>query len=219
MKCDIQHILKNKRYKIVYIKDQMYLLDTRSSFWVILIPIIFWFYPHSIYKIEDEGIKSKLKTSAVKIKENSNSNYLVVSFSVFLSMSMRSVAVPLIDKLNLSSSRVINISGVILIMLILIFFWFKKIKSYKKEMNQIIDFKNYPNERLWIRPVSIKHFLLVLSSYTFSLLFTLVGFYAFIEIGNIFSLLVATGFFFLFLIIDLQLTKDRKIKAKFVSVE
>ena len=62
MDCRVEFLTKNRRYRIVYMDGEYYILDMEKSFWLIFLPILIWLIPQKIYKIDVEIVK-QLKTS------------------------------------------------------------------------------------------------------------------------------------------------------------
>ncbi|MGY0691198.1 DUF443 family protein [Virgibacillus sp. FSP13] len=66
MKCNIQRVAKNPRYRILIIDGEQFILDIWGSFWKIVFPFFFWMLPNSVFKIDDPDIAEKLTKSEVK---------------------------------------------------------------------------------------------------------------------------------------------------------
>ncbi|BAC13279.1 hypothetical conserved protein [Oceanobacillus iheyensis HTE831] len=63
MDCEIQHLDKNMRYRILIINGEQYILDMERSVWKIIFPILFWLIPSPVFKVEDQDIVEQLKTA------------------------------------------------------------------------------------------------------------------------------------------------------------
>ncbi|MBO1002265.1 DUF443 family protein [Pseudogracilibacillus auburnensis] len=57
MKCKVEHVYKNIRYKILNINEDIYILDMGKYIWLFLFPFVFWFIPHKAYKIDNATFK------------------------------------------------------------------------------------------------------------------------------------------------------------------
>ena len=61
MNCEVQHLEKNIRYRILIIDGEEYILDMERSFWKIVFPFFNWLLPSTAFKVEDTSIVEQLK--------------------------------------------------------------------------------------------------------------------------------------------------------------
>ncbi len=57
---------KNIRYRMLHINGGHYIIDMDRPIWVFLFPMIYWFIPHTVYRIDDESILKELKDVKVE---------------------------------------------------------------------------------------------------------------------------------------------------------
>src|SRR5699024_9539162 len=61
MNCEVQHLEKNIRYRILIINGEQYILDMERSFWKTIFPFFNWILPSTAFKVEDSSIVERLK--------------------------------------------------------------------------------------------------------------------------------------------------------------
>src|SRR5699024_1105647 len=61
MKCNVELVYKNLRFKVLTIGKEKYILDLGgSSFWKILFPFFLWYFPLDAYKVTYEKLMKKI---------------------------------------------------------------------------------------------------------------------------------------------------------------
>lgn len=172
MKCKVQGVFKNLRYRILTINGEEYILDLWNSFWKIIFPFLFWIFPTSVFKVDEPNIVEKLKASNESRTKTGNTSMLGAGVGVFLA----SVLKPLSDYLAIPGSPIIN--AVILLVIVLFTFVLCMYinKMLKRKLYDIVNIKNLSTNKLWIKPKSVKHFFKVVVIYFFFLALTLLFF-------------------------------------------
>src|SRR5699024_2559232 len=161
MNCKVQGVYKNIRYRILIIDGQTYILDMGRSFWKILIPLFFWIFPNTIYKVNDHDIVEKLKAPEMKQTTSGWDSVFVGGLAVLLANLLR----PLADFFNIPSSSFVNSIIVMLVLIIVFSFGFYINRKSKKNLYQAVELERFPTKRLWIRPKSYKHFFQIVLYY------------------------------------------------------
>lgn len=170
--------------------------------------------PNPVYKVEDQAIVEKLKTPEVKQANNTGGKGLIGGgIAVVIANFLR----PLTDYFDIQSSPLVN-SIIVMIAVILVL----SVRLYinhlnKKNLYQVVSLDQLPTERLWISPKPVKLFSLVLGMYLFFLVFTVVGFYAFIILPNVLMLCFTMMFLMLVLFAGIATVAVGNTTVKFKS--
>ncbi|WP_158701619.1 DUF443 family protein [Lentibacillus sp. Marseille-P4043] len=212
MNCDIQRVVKNSRYRILTINGEKFILDIWGSFWKIVFPFFFWMLPNSVYKVDDPDLVEKLTT--LEVKQNKIRMALAVlagGVSVFLG----NLLTPLMDYFNFQSTKLVRLMIITITIIVVLTLFFYMAKRCKIRLYSMANLERLPTDRLWIRPMSFKHFFQVLFSYLIFLLFALFAFAAFFNMPNVIALLVAAAFSFLLLIVNAMTVMGESTTVKF----
>ena len=69
MKCNVEIVYKNLRYKVLTIGKEKYILDIGgSSFWKMFFSFLFWIFPLKVYKVNDENLIKEIVAPTVEQK-------------------------------------------------------------------------------------------------------------------------------------------------------
>ncbi|GIO23664.1 DUF443 domain-containing protein [Oceanobacillus sp. J11TS1] len=210
MNCEVRHLAKNMRYRILIIDGEQYILDMERSLWKIIFPFLFWLVPSQIFKIEDQSIVEQLKTTK-KEKVGSSS---VISLGGF-AYAIGILLTPLMDYFEIPSSPVVNIVLLILALASVAFLYFSISHRRKKALNNVVELEALPRNKLWIQPSSTKLVIKFFTAYIFILGFILFGFLMYIQTGNIMVLIIASGFFFVLFIANRVTVDEGHTTVKF----
>ncbi|WP_040981892.1 DUF443 family protein [Oceanobacillus jeddahense] len=195
MNCEVQHLAKNIRYRILVINDEHYILDMERSFWKIIFPFLFWIVPSSIFKLEDQDIVEQLKAP----KRKKTDGALLISLGGFAYVH-GILLTPLMDYFEVQSSVFVN-SILLIIALILVALLYLSIsRTRKKNLIDVVELKTLQQNIIQVWPKSIKHIFKVITVYTGLLGLNLLFFVGFIETQNIMLLIIASVFLFAFLL-------------------
>ncbi|CDQ38555.1 hypothetical protein M948_05025 [Virgibacillus sp. CM-4] len=212
MKCEIQRVNKNIRYRILSINNNdYYLVDMGQSLWKILFPFLFWIFPHTVYKIDDEDMLRNIQAPELKQAKTNYFSILGAGISILLANLLR----PLMDYFNIQSSTLVNSIILIVVLIIAFLLRFYISNMNKKNLYKVAKTEQLSTDRLWIRPKSTKYCFQYLFFYLFFLGFTLISFVAFIEYGNVMMLFFATVFLFLLFIGSGMTVIDGNTTVKF----
>lgn len=195
MKCKVQGVYMNPRYRVLNINEEKYILDMGKCFWKILFPFSFWIFPNTAYKVNDNKIIENIIVPETKPKATEWNGLLAGAIGLVLA----NLIYPLINYLDIESTPLISSIIVAFVFLItLSVFFYINIRS-KISLSKAIDLFQYSKKRLWIRPQSSKHFLFILLVYFLSLGLTVLFLGSFVQVANAFILFA--GMFFMFMLI------------------
>ncbi|MFD1414123.1 DUF443 family protein [Oceanobacillus jeddahense] len=210
MNCEVQHLAKNIRYRILVINNEHYILDMERSFWKIIFPFLFWIVPSAIFKVEDQDIMEQLKTEK-KEKAGSSTIISLGGFAYAIGILLSSLT----GYFEIPSSPLVNILLLTPVLIIVGFIYFAISHKRKKKMEDIIKPERLPKYILWIRPSSIKHVLKFIFAYILLLGIFILIFLLYIESSNIMILIITSGFFFVLLIANRITVEEGYTTVKF----
>ena len=213
MRCKVQGVYMNPRYRVLTVEEQNYILDMGGwSFWKILFPFAYWISPNTVYKIGDGELIEKIIVPEVKSKPTGGNVLLASVIGIILANLLQ----PLISLFDIEGTPLGNaiIVGIVFFITLGVFFYINIINKVK--LAQLIDLNQYVKQRLWIRPHPIKHFIFIMFSYLFLLVCIIFIWGRFIQIANTVILLI--GMMILFCIFITSLITigvgDTKVRFK-----
>lgn len=171
MKCKVKRIKKNLRYRILTINNENYILDIGQSFWKFLFPAFAWIFPYTVYKVDCEETLEKIEASSNPEEEANQKDIGELSLlGGAICLPLGSLVYPLLDTSINSNSLYMNLIIVTMPYLSVIFFVIYMNMKFRKSLRQLIHLSDYPTEKLWVRPQSLKYMLTI----TFYFLFFLI---------------------------------------------
>lgn len=190
MKCEVQLLGDNIRYRILIINDERYILDMEGSILKIVFPFLNWMLTSTVFKVED-AIIERLKTSSRKKVEGSWVMSLA-GIGYFLGIMLA----PLMEYFEVTMTPIIN-AGIIGIAFILVGSLYMSM-SYlrKKKLENVISLGDLQKSELKISPSSKKQVYKLLSALLWSIGVNGLFFAVYIVSGNIMMLLITSFFFF-----------------------
>ncbi|MGP4040980.1 DUF443 family protein [Gracilibacillus sp. D59] len=211
MKCEVQRVYKNPRFRILKIDGETYTLDMGKSIWKTLFPFLTWIVPNIIYKVDGEEINSKMKHLERNKSNDKGLAILGTGVGIFLANLLR----PLTEYFDIQSTMVVNgiIASLMLLIVVLLRVYLGN--RYKKNFYNMITADFSFKKQIFIRPISFKHCIQILLSYCFILIFFLTTFVLFITDGNMMLIIVATFFFFTLTVLNVTTILDGQTPAKF----
>lgn len=193
MNCEVQDLYNNKRYKILIVDDQQYILDMEQSFWKVIFPFLFWMFPCKVFKVEEQAIVNQLRESK---REKTKSSILTLGgFAYFIGILLA----PLMDYFNISITFTVSLILLIMLLILVATLYLFISHKHKKQLYDVVELETLEIEKLWVRPNSVKHVFKLVLSYIFLLVFVLLGFGLHFETGNIMMLLLGVGLWFVLL--------------------
>lgn len=197
MKCKVSAIKGNLRYRMLTINNENYIFDMGQSFWRFLFPVFAWFFPHTVYKVNDEEVFEKLGASSNLGEKTKQKNHGELSLILGpLGVLLGSLIYPILDTTLFSNSIYINIIVITIPCIsIIIFMIFLNIK-FKKNLKRIIHFDDFPTRKIWIRPRSMKFMLTVIFYFLAFLIPSILLLFSYIQNPNTLPLILGTIMFF-----------------------
>ncbi|WP_416150200.1 DUF443 family protein [Salipaludibacillus sp. HK11] len=158
-----------------------------QSKWNIVFPFLTWILPHTIYKVDGEEISKKLKVPSGSQKKINISILFTAGIGIFLG----NLLTALTDYFYIASTTLVNIIIAASVMLLIIL-----VHSLLSNRNKQIFYrlgapKILSKERIWIRPMSFKHFVKCLFIYFCFLVFFVASLVLVITISNILAIVFA----------------------------
>jgi len=210
MKCEVQRVRNNPRFRILKIEGNTYIIDLSQSILKIIFPFLTWIAPNTIYKVDEEDI-NKLQLLGNDKSKNTISILLTAGVGIFLG----NLLTGLTGYLELRSTLMFNValSGVMIILLFGLRSYFSNKNKHK--LYTAISLDKTLQERILIRPKSFKHFIQCFFYYVFSLGVSLLFFLVYIQEGNLVPLIVATTFLLPMLVANAMTVLEGSTKVKF----
>ncbi|GLO65768.1 DUF443 family protein [Oceanobacillus kimchii] len=214
MNCEVQHIDKNIRYRILIINGEHYILDMERSFLSIIFPFLFWMFPSTVFKVEDLNIVEQLKEPK---REKVDSSWL--TFLGGLAYVLGILLTPLMDYFNIPSSILVNTIMLVFVLILVALLYLSISSNRKRKLNNIVKLEELQKNLLRIRPSYIKQIFKVLVVYTWFLGLSLLGFVAYIQTGNIMVLIIGSGLFFILLLVSRNTVEEGHTTVRFKDYE
>lgn len=133
MNCEVQHLDKNMRYRILIINGEHYILDMERSFWKIIFPFLFWMLPSTVFKVDDPDIVKQLKT---EVKEKSAGSLAVSLGGIAYAIGI--LLAPLMGYFNIISTSLVNIIVLIFVLFMVAFLYFSINRKRKEKLENVI---------------------------------------------------------------------------------
>ncbi|MEC5425186.1 DUF443 family protein [Virgibacillus sp. C22-A2] len=210
MNCEVQHLEKNIRYRILIINGEQSILDMERSIWKIVFPFLFWLLPSPVFKVNDPAIVEKLKEPK---KEKMGSSMALSLGGIAYAITI--LLAPLMDYFEIPSSPLVNTILLILTLLLVGLIYFLISHNRKRKLDGTVEIEELQQIILWLRPRSIKHIIKVSLVYLWFLVLTLVAFYAFIESRKIMLLIFGSIMLFPILLVSRVTVEQGHTTVKF----
>ncbi|WP_018932448.1 DUF443 family protein [Gracilibacillus lacisalsi] len=188
MKCEVQRLHNNVRFRILDINEERYILDMNQSIWKILFPFLTWITPNKIYKINKQATDKKLKFSKEDPMNNNTNTILTTGVAIIIANLLR----PLADAFNIQSTPGINLTISLIVIMFVIILRIYLSSRNKRKFELLIKTDRDSKKFVWIRPNSFKQVFQCFLAYVFCLVFSIISFWAFIQLGNMIMLFIAT---------------------------
>ncbi|GIO23658.1 DUF443 family protein [Oceanobacillus sp. J11TS1] len=219
MRCKVQYIYKNPRYRLLIIDGDTYIMDISPSIWKIFIPFLIWLLPNTIYKIDERDIEEKINTFSKQStegmqqsKEKNNRGTLIIGLaSVSTGSLLASLSYYFESGLSSLTSFCLSLSVIILLISLRLYLSSQNKKKFYKN----ITLDKASTKSIWIRPNTIKSGFVCLGAYLFSLIGGIVSSLVFIESGNLSMLICSTVFFVFLVMINIIAVLEGTTKVKF----
>jgi len=186
MKCEVQSA-RNMRFRILKIEGNTYILDMSQSKWNIVFPFLIWILPHTIYKVDGEEISKKLKVPSGAQKKINISILFTAGIGIFVG----NLLTALTDYFYIPSTTLVNSLIAASVMLLIILVHSLLSNRNKHNFYKLGAPKLLSKDRIWIRPMSFKHFVQCLFVYIFLLVFFIANLVLVITISNVLAIVFA----------------------------
>ncbi len=185
MKCKVEQVYKNMRYKVLRLNGNLYILDMDRSFWGFLFPFVYWFMHHKAYKIDKETYKLIQMPKSEQMSTGS-----IALLGGGISILFVNLLKPLLSELNLHIVLGIKILFLIIIIILSIFIRLYIHNRLFKNLNRTVDFETLHPIYLKIKPERPKYCLIYFLGYLFIWGFTFIGCGIFWIEGNMIILML-----------------------------
>lgn len=214
MNCEVQHLNKNMRYRILIINEEYYILDMERSFWKVIFPFFFWMFPSPVYKVEDRIIIDQLKGPKIGKPDK----FRLASLGGF-GYGIGVLLVPAMyyfdTSISFLFSMILLVFSLVLVVILNLFISYKR----KKNLYDVVELSTLQRAKLWIHPSSFKHILKVLAGYIWFLALSILFFIGFIKSQNTMLLFIASCVCFMLLLAIRATVQEGHTTVKFKRSE
>ncbi|WP_102707839.1 DUF443 family protein [Terribacillus saccharophilus] len=211
MRGEIRRLKGNLRYRILNINEDYYLIDTGSSPWKALAPLLFWIFSNPGYKIDKETALRLLTNQQVKPFKNSIYGVIGAGIAISFSGFLTSIT----DRLNINSSLPMNIIITIFMVILTVSTFLFILKRLKKNVEENINYTELPERKIKISLPKISHLITISIISLFFAAFSFAALVAFVQHSNLFILLLGLIMLLLFLFLGGIALDHGKYKIKF----
>lgn len=202
MKCTVNRMDKNLRYRILTIKGNKYIMDMGGeSIWKLLFPIFYWLLPNRVYKLETQVMAERL--TAPTVEEKTGTSQII--WPLLASILATSLS-PLANYFEITLSTSVNIlivSTIVVLMFILIGLLSRK---FKEKVYQNVDLSQLTKGWLWVFPVPLRAALISAFLYVGCMGLGVLAMISYIEDGNWLILLFSIPLLFVGMVLPGLLT-------------
>ncbi|UTR13818.1 DUF443 domain-containing protein [Salipaludibacillus sp. LMS25] len=200
---------------MVEIGGESYLLDVTGSFWKVLFPFAFWLFPAHLLKVKDAAM---LDDMSVLRNEKNN---IVLTFSVIVGMTL--LGTRFLDNVRdyfyMNTTFSMNIVVLSLLITATVFCWFYMSKKNKEKLFNKMTVDEVATEKVWIRPLAKKFFVIYTFFYLWLLSLTMVVFWIFINYSNFIHLISSLMTLVVLLIFGTMAAAPGKTYVKLVNTK
>lgn len=198
MKCKVQAVFKNPRFRVVTIEEEDYILDAGRNGWNYIFPFFVWMIPSFVYKLDDAETVSKLNPKMPKQEKTTNAGLIGPALGIALASLLK----PLIDYFDIPVTE--SVKYLMLgTALFLTSFLFLLVNHFcKKKLQNTVYLEDLIVKKILIRPESFKQLFLVIFYYIGGTGLAIIAYMSFMHVGNVILLLIGT--FFLFAVLALN---------------
>lgn len=183
MNCEVNFLKTNIRYRIIYMADEYYLLDTEKSIWLIFMPVLLWLIPQQVYKIDAE-IAQELRVPTSYTSESKSTVWLGAGGAAVLTPLIQ----PLLDQ-TIGLTVVVNLLLLMMVTAILISLKLYIRKSLRNKLSRTVDIDRLETKTIRIWP---KYFTQYINPFLFIIFngaFVVGAIYLFFILDNLMPLI------------------------------
>lgn len=192
---EVEHVYKIMRYKIIRFKDDFYIVDMDQSLWFLLFPFVFWFIPHTVYKIDKDTYK------LIQIPKNEQMS--VGSMALLgggISFLFFNLLKPVLYALNIPVAWGTKIFLFIILIIVSIFLRLYIHRRLFENLNKIVNLENLHTIKLKINPGKPRYYLIYSLAFLFAWGLVLASSAFFLAEGNVIAIIAVLSFTLLALI-------------------
>src|SRR5699024_9255639 len=213
MKVHVENVFKNMRYKIFSVDGDHYILEIKPSFWKILFPFLYWFFPFPVYKVEDAETIKRIKTP-----ENWSMNkYGVAASAVRFGVLIEIFVSGKIDDLVIHMPLIVTIISVIFTILCILFIRLYVNRMKQRDLYKKVNLEQLDKSSVKVKPQSFKHVFQMILTYLFFLSFASLSYVTYFSLENIFVLLMGSIMLFVSLLVVNISVKEGWTKIKLIN--
>lgn len=214
MNCEVQHLEKNIRYRILIINGEQYILDMERSFWKTVFPFFNWVLPSTVFKVENSSIVERLKEPN-KEKVRGGWGTSLAGIGYFLGILLA----PLMGYFEIPMSPLVNTMLLVLALIFVTILYMSMSNRRKKKLETVVDLDELSRRELRILPSSKKQVFKLLAAFLWFVVFN--GFFlaVYIVSGNIMVLFGVSFFFFIYLLASRVTVEEGHTTVKFKDLK
>jgi len=196
MECEVEFLDKNRRYRILRIENNYYLLDMEKNIWAIFLPLLFWLMPQKAYNVNLNTIESLRAPTSTSTNLSS-----IISLGIGGSVILSQVLKPILD-FSIQTAMIVNVLMLILTASIIFYLrLYSRKKSYQRLHNSV-DLESLDTMLIKIKPKFFKQYIVPIFGHLFFVILTIFSISLFITTGNFIGIIFFTLFFSFVLIAD-----------------
>lgn len=212
MKCSIEFLYMNVRYRVLQIGNESYILDMGgSSLWKIFFPLLYWMFPLNVYKVDDDKVIDEIVSPSI---EQQGVGSLTL-FGTAISLTLGNLIYPFVKYLDIEITSTTSAIIMFFMFLLIIAFFFYSNKLLGKKIQRHIDLEKFPKEKLLVRPASKKHFILLFFYYLFTVALCVGFITAVIQIPNGFMYFASSMVLFMTLGVSFATVRPGETSVRF----
>ena len=213
MKVHVENVFKNMRYKIFSVDGDHYILEIKPSFWKILFPFLYWFFPFPVYKVEDAETIKRIKTPENWSMNKSGVAASAGGFGALIAILLRGK----IDDLVIHMPLIAKIISVIFTILCILFIRLYVNRMKQRDLYKKVNLEQLDKSYVKVKPQSFKHVFQMILTYLFFLSFASLSYVTYFSLENIFVLLMGSIMLFVSLLVVNISVKEGWTKIKLIN--
>src|SRR5690625_2353693 len=196
MECEVEFLDKNRRYRILRIDGDYYLLDMEKNIWAIFLPLLFWLLPQKAYIVNLKTIEK------IRAPTSTSPNLsIIISIGIGGSVVLSRILKPILD-FSIQTAMIVNLLMLILTASIIFYLRLYSRKKMYQRLHNSVDLENLGTILIKIKPKFFKQYIVPIFGHLFFTILTIFSISLFITTGNFIGIICFTLFFSLVLIAD-----------------
>lgn len=177
MKCNVQGVYRNLRYRVLATDNDYYIVDMGHSYLKMLFPFLFWMFSTPMYRLTDLSVLDEFNYQYMKQLSTNKTIERSTSYSGWGASAgflLAGFLKPLSDYLLFPDTVWINILVLSILLFSVSAFLIYLNNKFQNKMYQIVNLEELTKEKALIKPKSYKHIIQNSGIYLFSLTLVLV---------------------------------------------